>query len=138
MIFKGGCTSLVQPIDVCINKSFKAAVEKLATQHMQENLEAYVNSSVTASSRRLLFTKWIGQAWEEVSAKKDMIIRSFRKTGIAVAVDGSEDAEIHIEGLQNYTCMTDSDDSDDSDDPFNSDSDETAPEQDDESAQENQ
>ena len=42
----GGCTSLIQPLDVSFNKPFKNTVEWLATEHMQENLEAYgkVNS----------------------------------------------------------------------------------------------
>ena len=38
----GGCTSLVQPIDVAFNKPFKSVVDRLVTAHMQENLDAYV------------------------------------------------------------------------------------------------
>ena len=63
----GGCTSLIQPLDVSFNKPFKNAVERLATQHMQDNLDAYVKGELNASARRILFTKWVGQAWEEVS-----------------------------------------------------------------------
>lgn len=37
-----------------------------------------------------MFTKWVGQAWEELSTKKEMIIRSFKKFGISVAIDKSE------------------------------------------------
>ena len=77
-----GCTSLVQPMDVCFNRPFKAAIEKLATQHMQDNLQAYVNGELNASNRRVLFTKWVGEAWEEVSTNKDMVVRSFKKSGI--------------------------------------------------------
>ena len=36
----------------------------------------------------------------EVSAKKDMVVRSFKKCGISVAIDGSEVGEIHINGLE--------------------------------------
>ena len=90
----GGCTSLIQPLDVSFNKVFKNAVEQLATEHMKENLEAYVKGELNASARRVLFTKWVGQAWEEVSAKKDMVVRSFKKCGISVAIDGSQDSEI--------------------------------------------
>ena len=49
-----------------------------------------------------VFTKWVGQAWEEVSAKKDMVVRSFKKCGISVAIEGSEDSEIHINGPEDY------------------------------------
>ena len=55
----GGYTSLVQPVDVS-NKHFKSAVERLANQHMQENLDAYVKENINASARRILFKKWVG------------------------------------------------------------------------------
>ena len=33
---------------------------------------------------------------------KELIIRSFRKCGITTALDGSEDSDINIRGLENY------------------------------------
>ena len=41
---------------------------------MQEKLDAYVKGDVSASARRVLFTKWVAEAWEEVSGNKEMII----------------------------------------------------------------
>ena len=38
----GGCASLIQPVDVVVNKPFKEVVDRLATTHMQENLDDYV------------------------------------------------------------------------------------------------
>uniref|UniRef100_A0A1X7TTA4 DDE-1 domain-containing protein n=1 Tax=Amphimedon queenslandica TaxID=400682 RepID=A0A1X7TTA4_AMPQE len=81
-----------------------------------ERLDDYVNRTITARERRILFTKWVGQAWEEVSFKKEMIKRSFIKAGIAVAINGSQDDEINIEGLENYQVDVSDDES--SDDPF--------------------
>ena len=80
---------------------FKAAVEKLALQHMKENLDTYIRGEINASARRILFTKWVGQSWEEVSTDRDLV---FKKCGISVAVDGTEDGQIHIEGLDNYSA----------------------------------
>ena len=97
-----GCTSLVQPLDVSFNAPFKRRVESAATQHMQDNLNDYVNGKITAGERRVLITKWVGGAWEELSKNKDMVERSFKKCGISVAADGSEDFEIHLEGMENY------------------------------------
>ena len=115
----GGCASLVQPVDVSFNKPFKSAVERLANQHMQENLDANVKVDINASARRVLFTKWVGQAWEEVSADKEMIVRSFKKCGIALAIDGSEDEDINIQGIHGYNVEDDDDEEfTDEEDPF--------------------
>ena len=84
---------------------------------MQENLDDYVHGNFSAKQRRILLTAWIGEAWEKTCANKDMIIRGFRKCGISVAVDGSEDNDINIKELENY--QVDSDD----DDPFESEDD---------------
>ena len=43
-------------------------------------------------------TKWVGQ----VRKMKDSIIRSFKKCGLSVALDGSENDEVNIEGLLEY------------------------------------
>ena len=43
-------------------------------------------------------TKWVG----EVRKMKDSIIRSFKKCGLSVALDGSENDEVNIEGLLEY------------------------------------
>ena len=57
----------------------------------------------------MLITKWVGQAWEELSQDKDMTIRAFRKCGVSVASDGSDDFCISIEGLSDYTVDMDED-----------------------------
>ena len=112
-----GATSLVQPMDVVFNAPFKAAVDKLATDHLPSNVEAYLRGEINASQRCILLTKWIGQAWE-VSSNK-MVQHSFKKCGIAVAIDGSEDEQINIEGLDGYSVEDEGDATDDDDDdPF--------------------
>ena len=92
----------MQPIDVSINKPFKAAVDREATAHMQANLTDYVQARMSVSVRRVLLTKWIANAWEETAAKRETVIRSFRKVGILVAVDGTKDEQINIEGIEKY------------------------------------
>ena len=83
-----GCTSLVQPLDV-VNAKFKQTIDHLQTEHMQQNLEHYVNNSFSASQRRVLITGWVGVAWTEVCQNKDMVKRAFEKCGISVPIDGS-------------------------------------------------
>jgi DDE superfamily endonuclease len=98
-----GCTSLVQPLDVVVNKPFKDYVADISNQHFQDHAEKWVNQKYTASERRILMTKWVGEAWSKVCSElKESIIRSFRKCGITVAIDGSQDDEININGLADY------------------------------------
>ena len=77
---------------------------------MQENLDDYVHGNFSAKQRRILLTAWIGEAWEKTCANRDMIIRGFRKCGISVAVDGSEDNDINIKGLEKYKVDRDDND----------------------------
>ena len=84
-------------------------MEKQATLHLQENLDSYVTGKINARERGVLFTKWVGIAWEEVSSNVEMIVRSFRKCWISVAIDSSEDSDININGLENYSVESDYD-----------------------------
>ena len=65
-------------------------------------MQSFVQGKLDAKTRRILFTQWVGQAWEKISADKEMVKRSFRKGGIAVAIDGTEDSEINISGIEEY------------------------------------
>ena len=47
-------------------------------------------------------TKWTGKAFPKVGKMKDSIKRSFKKCGLSVALDGSENDEVNIEGLPEY------------------------------------
>ena len=108
-------------MDVVFNRPFKAAVEKQATQHLQENLSAYVRGQINAVERRVLITKWVANAWDDVASNVDMLTHSFRKCGISIAIDRSEDDDINIEGLAEYSVGSDSSDgeaTDEESDPF--------------------
>ena len=92
-----GTTSLVQPLDVSVNSEFKTIVGR---HQNHENVRLYVEGKITASQRCILITKWVGQAWTEVCAKKDMICRA---CGISVPVDGGKDDLINIKGVSDYS-----------------------------------
>ena len=97
-----GCTSLVQPLDVCFNKEFKSIIQRLQNEHMHGNLDKYINGTIPAGQRRILITKWVGAAWAEMNQKRDTAIRGFEKCGISVRIDGRSDDLISIRGLENY------------------------------------
>ena len=97
------CTRLVQPLSVALNKPFKDLVDIEYNTHFEANPDSWVPGKLSASERRILMTKWIGSAWETFCKNhEDTIKASFVECGIAVAIDGTEDALIHVRGLDNY------------------------------------
>ena len=66
-----------------------------------------------------VFTKWVGQAWDQVSANA-LIIRSFKKCGISVPIDNSHVDQIHVKGLNDYKVEDSNNDmyTDEEKDPF--------------------
>ena len=77
-------------------------MESAALNHLQDNLEGYLNGKFTAGEGQVLLTKWVGEAWEQQSLNKEIAVRAFQKCGIRVVTDDSENYEIHLEGLEDY------------------------------------
>ena len=101
-----GCTSRVQPLDVSFNKPFKDVVRQQFEKHLEENLQRYTEGKISASERRVLVTKCVGKAWTEVGSNRDMVVSSFKKCGISLSLDGSENGEIYIESIEEYELPT--------------------------------
>ena len=64
----------------------------------------YRSAEKAVQNAVFLITQWVGEAWELLSNElKESIVRSFRKCSITIALDGSEDNDINIGGLEGYT-----------------------------------
>jgi hypothetical protein len=48
----------------------------------------------------VVIVKWVGEACAQVSQKKEMVKRAFKRCGILVPIDGSNDATIKIHELE--------------------------------------
>ena len=81
-----GLTRYLQPLDVVVNKPFKEAIKKLYVEYCLE-----VGIENTKVSRNKIIEMIIKVWWDPSIITKDMIYNSFRCTGIANALNGSED-----------------------------------------------
>ena len=50
-------------------------------------------------------TKWAVQAWKKINGTKELIIRSFKKWGLSVALDRSENAQVSIDDIPNCKML---------------------------------
>ena len=67
--------------------------------------KAQQNTLLSASQWRILMTKWAVQAWKKINGTKELIIRSFKKWGLSVALDGSENAQVSIDDIPNCKML---------------------------------
>ena len=86
-----GTTSKMQPLDVAFSAEIKRVnIDRLTTEHLFTYPELFMSGKLSTGDRRVLFTKWVGTAWQEMPRQlKDTVIHSFVKCGIALHISGS-------------------------------------------------
>ncbi|GIY25026.1 pogo transposable element with ZNF domain [Caerostris darwini] len=102
VIMPEGCASKLQPLGVCITRSFQESVQEIWSSSRSLATDF---SKTAASTYPGEIAKCIAAAFECLRDKQDMVRRSFVVTGIAVAPDGSEDAL--IENADWFGCSGD-------------------------------
>ena len=83
-----GLTSILQPLDIAINNLFKKGIQEKYTQYITENNNC-------SKIERNIFLNWIYEVW--YSSKyitKQVIINTFKATGISLDINGSENGLI--------------------------------------------
>ena len=88
LIIPGGCTSIVQPMDKCINKPFKESMRGSWQTWMLQDRTLTKAGNLKQPTRQDAIN-WVSAAWDSI--KQDTIIRSFLVCGISNDLDGTED-----------------------------------------------
>ncbi|CAI5990770.1 unnamed protein product [Closterium sp. NIES-65] len=84
-----GCTSQIQPLDVSINRCFKAAVRaRYARWFMSEGIHLKTKKGNLLRPPHPVVLQWIAEAWDQVP--KQIIIDAFRHCGISSKLDGTQ------------------------------------------------
>ncbi|CAI7749773.1 unnamed protein product [Closterium sp. NIES-54] len=89
-VIPAGCTLEIQPLDIAVNRSFKAAVRQLYQEWFErEGVDTLTKKGNIKKPPVELTLKWISAAWKSVP--KELIQRAFLTCGISNALDGSQD-----------------------------------------------
>jgi hypothetical protein len=110
VVIPGGMTSVLQPMDVSINKPFK---DRLRQQYLTWIADPVCELTKTGKIKRAALSevaRWVSAAWKAIP--ESIIIRSFKKCSISNALDRSKDDilwEDNGEDKDNSDWVTDND-----------------------------
>src|SRR6218665_1265677 len=111
-VIPGGLTSVLQPLDVCLNKPFKDRLRKMWLEWMTSGSATLTKGGNLQKPDITVVVSWAKQAWDSIP--EDMVRKSFLKCGISNAMDGSEDDALY-EDVDHSTPRSETDELDDND-----------------------
>ena len=88
-VIPGGMTSLLQPLDVGVNKPFKDNLRQYWNKWMLDGNHTFTPAGRIRKPDLRQICQWILESWNAISP--DTIKRSFLKCCITNALDGTED-----------------------------------------------
>lgn len=94
VMMPGSMTSVLQLLDVCLNKPFKAHMNQMYMEWMPEGLQDLIPTDQILRVKIALLCRWIVNTWKEIS--DHMVCKMFKKCCTRSCLDGTEDDDIWI------------------------------------------
>ena len=88
-VIPGGLTSVLQPLDICLNKPFKEKMRQKWNEWITSGAGKTTNAGNLSKPDLNVVVSWVREAWDEIPC--DIAKKSFLKCGITNQMDGSED-----------------------------------------------
>ena len=113
-VIPGWCTSLLQPLDVCLNKPFKTKmcefwcewmISEFWCEWMISGDKEYMAGGNLKRPSLNLMTKWIHKAWPSIPT--ETVVNSFKKCGISNSMDSTEDDSLYSDLIGSPKKATD-------------------------------
>lgn len=97
-VIPGGLTSILQPLDVVLNKPFKDRMRQKWMAWMASGQQEQTKSGNFKRPSLSLVSTWVKEAWDDIPSQ--MVAKAFLKTGISNRMDGTEDDELWKEDTE--------------------------------------
>ena len=94
-IIPGGLMSMLQPLDMCLNKLFKDHLRQIWTAWIMSGLAKTTKGGNLQKPDITLICQWVIDVWASIPS--EMIVKAFLKCGISNAMDGSQDEAVYEE-----------------------------------------
>lgn len=104
----GGLTCLLQPLDTAVNSMFKKLLQDAIDEYITTWEREHPEQAWAVKDKRIMMTHVVAKVWCRVCVeKKEIVVKSFMDTGIAIRPDGSQDHLINIKGIPNSSLIWD-------------------------------
>ncbi|KAJ1522480.1 hypothetical protein ONE63_001670 [Megalurothrips usitatus] len=89
VVIPAGMTSVLQPMDVCINKPFKDRLKKIYAGWLSDPARELTPSGKIKRAPPDEVARWLSRAWKAIP--EEIMARAFKKCCISNNLDGTED-----------------------------------------------